>query len=196
MLCFSGARTLVSLWYQGIGEVGFLRECTRHVYTFLGIYTKYTLTKYGFWGGGAPLSRYQPHPLSRLPFHAFNVVLASCDQFRSHFGQNVISSLSMPMVSNRPYSFLVIVFTPEVIGQTLMLTRHSQNHNIILVRSYNKTMDGLVIKKKLYFHSERKKKLYFHWDRKKKIVLWGKNPDPPLVMKWEAPKWGLQVVKW
>ena len=31
--------------------------------------------------------------------------------------------------------------------QTLMLTRHSQNHNIILVRSYNKTMDGLVTKK-------------------------------------------------
>ena len=26
MLCFSGARTLVSLWYQGFGEVG----CTRH----------------------------------------------------------------------------------------------------------------------------------------------------------------------
>ena len=31
MLCFSGAWTLVSLWYQGFGEVGFLRECTRHV---------------------------------------------------------------------------------------------------------------------------------------------------------------------
>ena len=30
MLCFSGARTLVSLWYQGFGEVGFLRDCTRH----------------------------------------------------------------------------------------------------------------------------------------------------------------------
>ena len=30
MLCFSGARTLVSLWYQGFGEVEFLRECTRH----------------------------------------------------------------------------------------------------------------------------------------------------------------------
>ena len=69
------------------------------------------------WGGGGTLIRYQPHPLSRLPFHAFNVVLASCDHFRSHFGQNVISSLSMPMVSNRPYSFLVIVFTPEVIGR-------------------------------------------------------------------------------
>ena len=31
MLCISGARTLVSLWYQGFGEVGFLRVCTRHV---------------------------------------------------------------------------------------------------------------------------------------------------------------------
>ena len=30
MVCFSGARTLVSLWCQGFGEVGFLRECTRH----------------------------------------------------------------------------------------------------------------------------------------------------------------------
>ena len=30
MLSFSGARTLVSLWYQGFGEVGFLRVCTRH----------------------------------------------------------------------------------------------------------------------------------------------------------------------
>ena len=30
MLCFSGARTLVSIWYQGFGEVGFLREYTRH----------------------------------------------------------------------------------------------------------------------------------------------------------------------
>ena len=30
MLCISGARTLVSLWYQGFGEVGFLRVCTRH----------------------------------------------------------------------------------------------------------------------------------------------------------------------
>ena len=28
MLCFSGARTPVSLWYQGFGEVRFLRECT------------------------------------------------------------------------------------------------------------------------------------------------------------------------
>ena len=36
-----------------------------------------------------------------------------------------------------------------------MLTRHSQKHNI--VRSYNKTMDGLVIQKKLYFHPEGKK---------------------------------------
>ena len=66
---------------------------------------------------GGTLIRYQPHPLSRSPFHAFNVVLVSCGHFRSHFGQNVISSLSMPMVSNRPYSFLVIVFTPEVIGR-------------------------------------------------------------------------------
>ena len=118
------------------------------------------------WGGGT-LIRYQPHPLSRLPFHAFNVVLASCDHFRTHFGQNVISSLSMPMVSNRPYSFFSYCVYARSHRQTLMLTRHSQNHNIILVRSYNKTMDGLVIKKKLYFHSERKKKLYFHWDRKK-----------------------------
>ena len=31
MLCFSCARTLVSIRYQGFGEVGFLRECTRHV---------------------------------------------------------------------------------------------------------------------------------------------------------------------
>ena len=145
---FLGARTLVSLWYQGIGEVGFLRECTRHVYTFFSIYTKYTLTKYGFWSDsqnihlqntdfevihkrnkyylisifltkcwGGTLIRYQSHPLSRLPFHAFNVVLVSCGHFRSYFGQNVISSLSMPMVSNRPYSFLVIVFMPEVIGR-------------------------------------------------------------------------------
>ena len=59
-----------------------------------------------------------------------------------------------------------------------MLTRHSQNHNIILVRSYNKTMDGLVIKKKLYFHSERKKNCTFI-GTEKKIVLRGKNPDPP-----------------
>ena len=60
-----------------------------------------------------------------------------------------------------------------------MLTRHSQNHNIILVQSYNKTMDGLVIKKKLYFHSERKKKLYFHWDRKKKLYSGVKTRTPP-----------------
>ena len=66
---------------------------------------------------GGILIRYQSHPLSRSPFHAFNVVLVSCGHFRSHVGQNVISSLSMPMVSNRPYSFLVIVFTPEVIGR-------------------------------------------------------------------------------
>ena len=66
------------------------------------------------WGGGAPLSDTSP-----TPSHAchFNVVLVSCGHFRSHFGQNVISSLSMPMVSNRPYSLLVIVFTPEVIGR-------------------------------------------------------------------------------
>ena len=135
-------------------------------------------------------NKYYPipaHPLSRSPFHAFNVVLVSCGHFRSHFGQNVISSLSMPMVSNRPYSFLVIVFTPEVVGRRGFWRGARKDHNIILVRSYNKTMDGLVIKKKLYFHSERKKKLYFHSDRKKKIVLRGKNPDPPLVMKWEAP---------
>ena len=60
-----------------------------------------------------------------------------------------------------------------------MLTRRSQNHNIILVRSYNKTMDGLVIKKKLYFHSERKKKLYFHSDRKKKLYSGVKTRTPP-----------------
>ena len=57
---------------------------------------------------GGILIRYQPHPLSHSPFHAFNVVLVSCGHFRSHFGQNVISSLSMPMVSNRPYSFLIL----------------------------------------------------------------------------------------
>ena len=125
MLCFSGARTLVSLWYQGIEEVGFLRECTCvHIFQYLNtIYTyKIRILKwftreisiiwfhfsYTMWGG---------HPLSRSPFHAFNVVLVSCGHFRSHFGQNVISSLSMPMVSNRPYGFLVIVFTPEVIGR-------------------------------------------------------------------------------
>ena len=60
-----------------------------------------------------------------------------------------------------------------------MLTRRSQNHNIILVRSYNKTMDGLAIKKKLYFHSERKKKLYFHSDRKKKLYSGVKTRTPP-----------------
>ena len=48
-------------------------------------------------------------------------------------------------------------------------------------------MDGLVIKKKLYFHSERKKKLYFHSDRKKKLYSGVKTRTPPLVMKWEAP---------
>ena len=121
--------------------------------------------------GGGTLIRYQPHPLSRLPFHAFNVVLVSCGHFRSHFGQNVISSLSMPMDP--------IVFYARSHKQTRMLTRHSQNHNIILVRSYNKTMDGLVIKKKLYFHSERKKKLYFHWDRKKKLYSGVKTRTPP-----------------
>ena len=59
-----------------------------------------------------------------------------------------------------------------------MLTRHSQNHNIILVRSYNKTMNGLVINKNCTF-IRKEKKLHFHLDRKKIIVLRGKNPDPP-----------------
>ena len=30
MLCFTGTQPPLSLWYQGFGEVGFLRECTRH----------------------------------------------------------------------------------------------------------------------------------------------------------------------
>ena len=54
-------------------------------------------------------------------------------------------------------------------------------------------MDGLVIKKKLYFHSERKKKIVLSLGQKKKIVLRGKNPDPPLVMKWEAPKYTVLI---
>ena len=127
MLCFSGARTLVSLWYQGIGEVGFLWSvhdmCTHFSVSMQNIHLQNTdfevihkRNKYYLifltqcWGGGT-LIRYQPHPLSH------NVVLVSCGHFRSHFGQNVISSLSMPTVSNRPYSFLVILFTPEVIGR-------------------------------------------------------------------------------
>ena len=116
--------------------------------------------------------RYQPHPLSRLPFHAFNVVLVSCGHFISHFGQNVISSLSMPMVSNRPYSFLVnyCVYTRSH-RQTRMLTRHSQNHNIILVRSYNKTMDGLVNKKKIVLSFSKKKKIVLSLGQKKNCPL-------------------------
>ena len=140
-------------------------------------------------GGGGTLIRYQPHPLSRLPFHAFNVVLVSCGHFRSHFGQNVISSLSMPMVSNRPYSFLVIVFTPEVIGRRgCWRGTRKTIISFCLVRSYNKTMDGLVIKKKFVLSFWKKKKIVLSLGQKKKIVLRGKNPDPPLVMKWEAPK--------
>ena len=66
-----------------------------------------------------------------------------------------------------------------------MLTRRSQNHNIILVRSYNKTMDGLVIKK-IVLSFWKKKKIVLSFE--KKIVLRGKNPDPPpLVKKLEAP---------
>ena len=135
---------------------------------------------YKMWGG--TLIRYQPHPLSRSPFHAFNVVLVSCGHFRSHFGQNVISSLSMPMVSNRPYSFLVIVFTPEVIGRRGFWRGARKtiiSFSFSPIMAYNKTMDGLVIKKKLYFHSERKKKLYFHSDRKKKLYSGVKTRTPP-----------------
>ena len=44
MLCFSCVGTLVSLWYQGFGEVGFLRECTRHVYK--GYKSEVSLEKY------------------------------------------------------------------------------------------------------------------------------------------------------
>ena len=94
---------------------------------FFSIYTKHTLQNTDFEVIHKRNKYYlisifltqcdQPHPLSRSPFHAFNVVLVSCGHFRSHFGLNVISSLSMPMVSNRPYSFLVIVFKPEVIGR-------------------------------------------------------------------------------
>ena len=57
-----------------------------------------------------------------------------------------------------------------------MLTRHSQNHNIILVRSYNKTMDGLVIKKIVLSFG---KKIVLSFGQRKNIVLWGKNADPP-----------------
>ena len=53
-----------------------------------------------------PIAPPPPHSLSHSPFHAFNVVLVSCGHFISHFGQIVISSLSMPMVSNRPNSFV------------------------------------------------------------------------------------------
>ena len=142
---------------------------------------------YKMWGG--TLIRYQPHPLSRSPFHAFNVLLVSCGHFRSHFGQNVISSLSMPMVSNRPYSFLVIVFMPEVIGRRGFWRGARKtiiSFSFSPIMAYNKTMDRLVIKKNCTFIL-KEKKIVLSFGQKKKIVLRGKNPDPPLVMKWEAP---------
>ena len=140
---------------------------------------------------GGTLSRYQPHPLSRSPFHAFNVVLVSCGHFRSHFGQNVIVHYQCQWSAIDPivFYFNICVFIyARSHRQTRMLTRRSQNHNIILVRSYNKTMDGLVIKKKIVLSFWKKKKIVLSFGQKKKIVLRGKNPDPPLVMKWEAPK--------
>ena len=149
-----------------------------HIFKYLYTIYTYKIRILKWFTREISIIRYQPHPLSRSPFHAFNVVLVSCGHFRSHFGQNVISSLSMPMVSNIPYSFLVMVFTPEVIGRRGFWRGARKDHNIILVRSYNKTMDGLVIKKKLYFHSE-KKKLYFHSDRKKKLYSGVKTRTPP-----------------
>ena len=116
---------------------------------------------------GHPYPIPPPPPPSRAAISCLQrCVSISCGHFRSHFGQNVIGSLSMPMVSNRPNSFLVIVFT-QVIGP--------QNHNIILVRSYNRPMDGLVIQKQLHLHSEWKQNCTFI-PRKKKLYS-GVNPS-------------------
>ena len=60
--------------------------------------------------------------------------------------------------------------------------------------AYNKTMDGLVIKKNCTFILKEKKNCTFI-RTEKKIVLRGKNPDPPLVMKWEAPPNAFRILK-
>ena len=131
-------------------------------------------------------NKYYPTP-APPPLALAISCLQRCGHFRSHFGQNVISSLSMSMVSNRPYSVLVIVFTPEVIGRRGFWRGARKDHNIILVRSYNKTMDGLVIKKKLYFLKEKKNCTFIRTEKKKLYSGVKTRTPPPLVMKWEAP---------
>ena len=130
--------------------------------------------------GGHPYPIPAP-TLSRSSFHAFNVVLVSCGHFRWLLDLILAKMWSVhyqcqwSAIDPRFFSYCVYARSHR---QTRMLTRRPQNHNI-LVWSYNKPMDGLVIKK-IVLSFGQKKKLY--------SGVKTRNPPPPrLVMKWDAP---------